>query len=114
VVGNKLDVVWACEAIAALRERVVGVRAGWKIEPFRPACIRGITNAMNASTRDTTKRERRPRADAPGTPIVVRMQPDQLAPLDALIADQPEPKPSRPDVLREALRLHLKAQGYVE
>jgi hypothetical protein len=61
-----------------------------------------------------TKKDKggRPRVDA--TPITVRVPPIQLAPLDALIADQPDPKPSRPDVLREALTEHLKARGYLE
>lgn len=68
---------------------------------------------MNASTRDITK-ARKPRAPATGTPVVVRMQPEQLAPLDAWIADQPEPKPSRPEAIREAVSEHLKAKGYLK
>ncbi|GJD74108.1 hypothetical protein CFIICLFH_2341 [Methylobacterium goesingense] len=61
-----------------------------------------------------TKKDRggRPRVDA--TPITVRVPPIQLAHLDALIADQPDPKPSRPDVLREALAEHLKTKGYLK
>lgn len=46
--------------------------------------------------------------------MVVRCHDEQLAPLDALIADQPDPKPSRPDVIREALNEHLKAKGYLK
>jgi len=56
----------------------------------------------------------RQRPKQPGIQIQVRVQPDQIEPLDALIAAQPEPKPSRPDVLREALAEHLKAKGYVK
>ncbi|GJE49982.1 hypothetical protein GOFOIKOB_3023 [Methylobacterium tardum] len=52
----------------------------------------------------------RPRVDA--TPITVRVPPVQLDTLDAWIADQPEPKPSRPEAIREALTEHLKAKGY--
>jgi hypothetical protein len=61
-----------------------------------------------------TKKDRggRPRVDA--TPITVRVPPNQLAQLDALIADQPDPKPSRPEVLRGALAEHLKAKGYLK
>jgi hypothetical protein len=66
---------------------------------------------MDASTRDITKRVRRPRADAPGTPVVVRMQPEQLAALDAWISIHPDPKPSRPEAIREAVAEHLKAKS---
>jgi hypothetical protein len=34
---------------------------------------------------------------------MVRLQPDQLAALDAWIATQPEPKPSRPEAVRRLL-----------
>jgi hypothetical protein len=38
-----------------------------------------------------------------GTPVVVRLQPDQLAALDAYIARQPAPKPSRPEAIRRVM-----------
>lgn len=64
-----------------------------------------------ASIDDIDKRKRgRPPTDA--TPIMVRVSPPLLAPLDAWIADQPDPKPSRPEAIREALAEHLKAKGY--
>ncbi|CAO4184893.1 CopG family transcriptional regulator [Methylorubrum populi] len=43
----------------------------------------------------------RPRVDA--TPVTVRVPPAQLAPLDAWIAAQPDPKPSRPEAIRKLL-----------
>lgn len=43
----------------------------------------------------------RPRIDA--TPVNVRLPPEQLAPLDAWIAAQPDPKPSRPEAIRKLL-----------
>ncbi|CAO4173678.1 hypothetical protein EEDFHM_02342 [Methylorubrum populi] len=64
---------------------------------------------MNTSTRDITK-PRKPRAPAAGAPVVVRMQPDQLVPLDTWIAEQPAPQPSRPEVIRSALRDWLADQ----
>ena len=67
---------------------------------------------MALSISKTKNKGGRPRTDA--TPVMVRVPPLQLAPLDALIADQPEPKPSRPDVIREALTEHLKAKGYIK
>jgi len=42
------------------------------------------------------------------------MQPDQLATLDAWIAGRPDPKPTRPEALREAFTEHLKAKGYLK
>ncbi len=46
--------------------------------------------------------------------MTVRFQPEQLAPLDAWIADQPDPKPSRPEAIREAVAEHLKTKGYLK
>lgn len=34
--------------------------------------------------------------------------------LDAWIAAQPDPKPSRPEAIREAVSEHLKAKGYLK
>ncbi|MCJ2077870.1 ribbon-helix-helix domain-containing protein [Methylobacterium sp. E-016] len=47
------------------------------------------------------------------TAINLRAPPALLAPLDAWIADQPEPKPSRPEAIRHALTDWLTGQGYV-
>jgi len=43
----------------------------------------------------------RPRVDA--TPVTVRLPPANLSDLDAYIAAQPEPRPSRPEVIRRLL-----------
>ena len=42
-------------------------------------------------------------ATGKGTLIGVRFQPDMLAALDALIDRQPDPKPSRPEAVRQLL-----------
>lgn len=52
--------------------------------------------------------ERRPGSRGPlptgkGVMVGVRLQPDMLAALDALIAKQPDPKPSRPEAVRQVL-----------
>ncbi|TGD96200.1 hypothetical protein EU555_24920 [Methylobacterium nonmethylotrophicum] len=65
------------------------------------------------SIRDATNKRGRP-ATGKGEPVTVRLQPEQLAPLDAWIADQPDPKPSRPEAIREAVAEHLKAKGYLK
>lgn len=51
----------------------------------------------------------RPRVDA--TPVTVRIPPDQLATLDAWIAERPDPKPSRPEAIRRLLELTLVGPG---
>ena len=58
---------------------------------------------------------RKPRGRPPtgiGKAIGLRLYPELEASLDAWIADQPDPKPSRPEAIREALAEHLKAKGY--
>ena len=42
-----------------------------------------------------------------GKPVVVRLHGSLLDPLDAWIAGQPDPKPSRPEAIRLILRRHL-------
>lgn len=39
--------------------------------------------------------------------VGVRLQPDQLAKLDAWIAHQPNPQPSRPEAIRRILEARL-------
>lgn len=56
-----------------------------------------------ASIDDIGKKGRgRPPTDA--TPIMVRLAPPLLGPLDAWIAKQPDPKPSRPEAIRRILQ----------
>jgi len=65
-----------------------------------------------ASIDDIGKKKRgRPATDA--TPVLVRLMPTQVAPLDAWIEAQPDPKPSRPEAIRHALTNWLNGQGYV-
>jgi hypothetical protein len=42
-------------------------------------------------------------ATGKGTPIEVRVSPQELSHLDAWIAAQPEPRPSRPEAIRRIL-----------
>lgn len=42
---------------------------------------------------------------------MVRIQPDLLADLDRFIAEEPDPKPSRPDAIRRLLGDSLVAMG---
>lgn len=44
-------------------------------------------------------------------PITVRVPPDLLSHLDTWIAEQPDPKPSRPEAIRIALRDWLISLG---
>ncbi len=59
---------------------------------------------MARSIRDYTKINR---PQKPGTMIGVRVQDDELAALDAWIAAQPDPKPTRPEALRHFARQAL-------
>jgi hypothetical protein len=66
---------------------------------------------MAKSTRDTTKiaeKIRRKRPPAPGTPVMTRLQPDQLAKLDAWIKRQDD-ELSRPEAVRRLVDLGLAA-----
>jgi hypothetical protein len=61
---------------------------------------------MSNAARDTTKRKR---AEKPGTPIMVRVQPAELASLDAWIKHQPDAL-SRPEAVRRLMEIGLKGQ----
>ena len=65
---------------------------------------------MAKSIRDIAKKRRgRPRSTGLGTGILVRMH-DQLEALDAWIAKQDDPKPTRPEAIRRLVGLGLKAK----
>ena len=68
---------------------------------------------MSASITDIPKSRGRPKTTGRGTAVVVRCHDAQLEPLDAWIAAQPDPKPSRPEAIRHALTDWLTGQGYV-
>ena len=59
---------------------------------------------MVQSIRVYTKKNR---AEAPGTMVGVRLQPDQLTALDAWISAREEPRPSRPEAIRLILQEKL-------
>ncbi len=46
-------------------------------------------------------------ASGKGDPVQVRLQPQQMSALDAWIASQPEPRPSRPEAIRRLLEQAL-------
>ena len=48
-------------------------------------------------------KKRGPKPTGVGTPIQVRLQPEQLAALDAWIEGQEEPRPSRPEAIRQLI-----------
>jgi uncharacterized protein (DUF4415 family) len=83
--------------------------------PLAARFIRANTNSMAKSIRANTKKKRgRPKTTGKGEMIGVRLHGDLLKPLDRWIADQPKPKPSRPDAMRTALAGWLAALGLIE
>jgi len=64
---------------------------------------------MNKSTDDNTK-TRKPRPKITGELIGVRLQPDLLAQLDAFIAQQAPPFPTRPEAIRRLVEQALEKQ----
>jgi hypothetical protein len=58
---------------------------------------------------DSKKRRGRPPTGI-GKPIGLRLYPDLEARLNAWIAKQREPRPSRPDAIRQLIELGLKAK----
>ena len=84
------------------------VRAGAEARNFPSACFRVNTVLMKRQT-VITKKRRGPAPTGKGTLIGVRMQPDELAVLDAWIARQ-EPDVSRPQAIRRLVAQALKAK----
>jgi hypothetical protein len=56
---------------------------------------------------DEERRKRGPKPTGKGLLIGVRLLPDPLAQLDAWIAAQPDPKPSRPEAIRQLVEKGL-------
>ena len=52
-----------------------------------------------------------PKPTGKGQPILVRIQPTQLAALDAWIKAQPTPNPTRPEAIRALMGLGLTVKG---
>ena len=62
---------------------------------------------MGRSISINTKGRGRPRTTGTGHLVGVRLLEDRLAAIDAWIAAQPEPKPSRPEAIRHLVELGL-------
>ena len=67
---------------------------------------------MTLKTQDRTSQLGLSKTKGRGMLVGVRFHDEQLAPLDAWIAEHPDSKSSRPKVIREAVAEHLKAKGY--
>jgi hypothetical protein len=62
------------------------------------------------SIRDVRKSRGRP-ATGKGEPVTIRFQPEQLAAIDAWIARHPDPKPTRPEAVRQIVAGALGSHG---
>jgi hypothetical protein len=69
---------------------------------------------MTKSISVITKSRGRPKTTGMGTLVGVRVLPNLLSALDSWIAAQPEPKPTRPEAIRYALRDWLIFQGILK
>lgn len=79
------------------------VRAGAVVGSFRPARYCGITRLMAAQPTVIAKKRKGPAPTGKGTPVMVRLQPEQLAALDAWIERRELPV-TRPEAIRALLR----------
>jgi hypothetical protein len=61
---------------------------------------------MKSAIANIKKSKGRPKINA--TPLMVRVPPEELARLDAWIASQPDPKPSRPEAIRRLVEKALE------
>lgn len=68
---------------------------------------------MAASTLNATKKPRGRPATGKGVPVQVRLQPELEQAVDAAIAAAPDPKPTRPELIRRALAAWLRGEGFL-
>ncbi|BAU89387.1 hypothetical protein MPPM_0782 [Methylorubrum populi] len=78
---------------------------------FPSGRISGTMVFMAAQETLQPKKRRGPAPTGQGVPVQVRLHAEQLEPLDAWIATQPDPKPSRPEAIRGALTEWLSQKG---
>ncbi|MEG8022122.1 hypothetical protein [Sphingomonas aerolata] len=76
---------------------------------FRSARFLDIKVSM-ADQETLIPKKRGPKPTGQGTPVMVRLQPYQLAALDRWIEAQPEPRLTRPEALRRLADLGLTNQ----
>jgi hypothetical protein len=95
-------VLWCWWQVPARRyQRRVGALRAWQLEVKRD-----ITIPMSRQSTTAPKKKRGPPATGKGEPILVRLQPAQLAALDAWIASQ-NADLSRPEAIRRLLQQAL-------
>ena len=69
---------------------------------------------MSSQTVITQKKKRGPAPTGKGELIGVRIHEPMLGAVDAWISEQPEPKPTRPEAIRRALRDWLTGVGLLK
>ena len=69
---------------------------------------------MDSSIRDIPKKRGRKKTTGRGEGVLLRLHAPLLEPLDTWIAGQPEPRPSRSEAIRRALRDWLVGQGVLK
>lgn len=90
------------------------VRPGAGDVTFPPGRYCDNTVFMAKQETVLTKKRRGPPPTGKGTLVGVRLLPPVLDPLDTYIAARPDPKPSRPEVIRKILEDRLVHEGLIE
>ena len=89
---------------------VVRVRAGAEVAAS-PRLAFMISVAMKKSTVPDIRKKRIGRPPVNAVPVLVRIAPAEIEPIDGWIKEQPRPKPSRPEAIRRLVELGLKAKA---
>lgn len=83
------------------------VRAGSRLHPCLGSPFRYLKGEGGAIAEDKKKKIGRP-ATGIGPNVGLRLYPEMDAAIEAWIAEQPEPKPSKPEAIRRLVALGLE------
>ena len=107
-----MGVLWTPTAVVDLRTFREG-RGRCKEGSLALARFFQHRQSMTGPMGDSDNKRDRGRPATAATPILVQVMPSDVAGLDAYIAAQPDPKPSRPEAIGLALRGWLTGLGHL-
>ncbi len=106
-VGFKGIVTAAAEAQAGAGHDIFA-HPTWQVSIHRHV-LEPMDDVMAALEKENGAVDEVVRYLAKGTLVGVRLQPDQLAAVDAWISEQPEPRPTRPEAIRRLMERGIAA-----